>query len=117
MLLRYLLQVMQYLSVFDKSQGVPHIVIMDESGCRRAVAAARIVEYVFERAGFVAVIDRPCLTWEGPMIPCQVRLRREATSMPLTPPLFAAARVKRCGVCQVANLADFLSGLPVPPGL
>ena len=52
---------------------VPHIVIVDECGCRRARAAAFVLEAWLEKQGVLTVVDwGPSAFWQK-FIPCEVR--------------------------------------------
>lgn len=55
------------------ARSVPHIVIVDECGCRRGTAAAFVLEAWLETVGVLAVVDwGPSAFWQS-FIPCQVR--------------------------------------------
>ena len=81
--------------------SIPHVVIVDECGCRRAVAAAKILEAWLEKAGVCVVWDPGCSKFWWSFVACEVEKRRLARK---------SGEVRPCPVCDpsMGHLSAFL---------
>ena len=76
----------------SSAEQVPHIVIVDECGCRRARAAALVLEAWLDKQGVLATVDEgPSAFWQK-FIPCEVQRRSEARR--------EGRQVSACPVCD-----------------
>ena len=77
----------------SSAEQVPHIVIVDECGCRRARAAALVLEAWLDKQGVLAIVDEgPSAFWQK-FIPCEVQRRNEARRE-------GRQEVSECPVCD-----------------